>query len=380
MAFKDYVPSFEFKVLDKNDDWVGYFEKVISVQWLEKWTEPGEFKMEMELTEHNAKLYDEAYSVLSSDSETRMVICHSEGVQDDEPVGTLSIRGFSWLGWLSRRIIRGGTYMLTNVEAAIYLIALMGTGDVITNDTPQGLPATTSKQVSYGDMMTTIKELCDVSGYGVICRHNYPSVSGVPIPKPLTDTLTVEKGIDRTSANLPFFIGVLSDANGTLRSVQVSAGWEDYRNLAQVAGQDEGVDRRVIDVWFDVGGERPQGRDLLEMHVDARDLQQTYIDDNGNEQTMTDAEYDELLRQRGLEKLQETISTVEIVAVPNSNTLQYGKDFNMGDWIEVQLTQFNMVRMKARVEEVNHVHEAEQQDVLLTLSNFEVLATDWALG
>lgn len=45
---------------------------------------------------------------------------------------------------------------------------------------------------------------------------------------------------------------------------------------------------------------------LMEMYVDARDLQRTYKDSSGNEQTYSDSEYNELLRIRGEEKLLET--------------------------------------------------------------------------
>lgn len=366
--FENYVPSQKFKVLDKNDDWIGHFEKVISVQWLERWTRPGEFKMEMQLTEYNVKLYQDAYTIVSDDSRTRMVVCHQESDHlRDEPTGTLTIRGFSWIGWLDRRVIRGGTYMLTNVEAAIYLLAQLDPADVIVNGPSSNLPATTTKQVTYGAVMEVITELCEVSGYGVVCENNYP------LTKPVVDTLYVERGIDRTQNNLPFYIGTLSDTDGTLSDVSVISGWEDYRNLAQVAGEGEGADRYVIDVFYPVGGERPQGRDLFEMHVDARDLQKTYVDDSGTEHTLSDAEYEELLRQRGLEKLQENIATIEISAVPNSNTFQFNKDYRLGDRLSIKLLTFNNVPMSARAEEVTYIYEAEQIDVSILLSNFEVL-------
>ena len=61
-----------------------------------------------------------------------------------------------------------------------------------------------------------------------------------------------------------------------------------YKNFAYVLGDDDDGKRRMVTVDM-----REANEPLIEMYVDARDLQRTYKDSNGNEQTYSDSEYNE---------------------------------------------------------------------------------------
>src|SRR5690606_17200511 len=80
----------------------------------------------------------------------------------------------------------------------------------------------------------------------------------------------------------------------------------DKKTVAIVAGEGEGTERKYVTVNDELSGFKRR-----ELFVDARDLQSEYYDENSVSKTMTPAEYEETLKNRGLSKLteHETIET-----------------------------------------------------------------------
>lgn len=93
----------------------------------------------------------------------------------------------------------------------------------------------------------------------------------------------------------------------------------DYKNIAIVAGEGEGINRVIVEA-----GNAPEGIERREVYVDARDLQSVYQDENGTDITIPDNEYRQLLIQRGLEALQEYNRVQNFQATVNG--VQYNYD------------------------------------------------------
>ena len=134
----------------------------------------------------------------------------------------------------------------------------------------------------------------------------------------------------------------------------------DYSNYAYVAGQGEGIDRLVIQV-----GHQQSGLKRFEHFVDARDIgngdTQPTEDEDGNpvypDGWLTPEEIDQLLQQRGEEKLAERqrIRTFEgkILA---SCPFVYEQDWDLGDIVTVQNRDWD-VTMDQRITEVVETYE-----------------------
>lgn len=132
----------------------------------------------------------------------------------------------------------------------------------------------------------------------------------------------------------------------------------EYKNVAIVAGEGEGIARkRVIVNDYLSGFERD------EMFVDARDLQSEYYDENDQEITVPPIEYEAMLIERGKTKLAEhgKILTLDSeIDVDSSFVL--GQDFNLGDIVSVKNTKLGLV-LHTRITQVTETYSKEGHTV-----------------
>lgn len=142
---------------------------------------------------------------------------------------------------------------------------------------------------------------------------------------------------------------------------------KDYCNVTYVAGEGEGNDRTWIEVYQDGIKGTDDEWDAVgwlrdELFVDARDLQKTT--DN---KSYTDAEYKEILTQRGKEKLKEHIVFVSYDStVTNENEkYKYGRDFYNGDFVTVVDNELG-ITVDAQITEVTKSREGSREILDIT--------------
>lgn len=130
------------------------------------------------------------------------------------------------------------------------------------------------------------------------------------------------------------------------------------KNVSLVAGEDSGSARRTKIVGSGKGLAR------REIFTDARDIQSETADG-----TLTDAEYNELLKQRGLEDLSENIYTKAFTGeIEATKTFVYGSDFFKGDVVQI-INEYGM-ESRVRVSEVVRVQDTNGYTMYPT---FEVI-------
>lgn len=135
----------------------------------------------------------------------------------------------------------------------------------------------------------------------------------------------------------------------------------DYKNYAIVAGQGEGVERRIIDVGEASGFERH------ELFVDARDVEEETDDDPP--QPIPISQIEERLRNRGKQKLTEHEQEIYMEGQALSKSrLVYEVDYNLGDVVTLQNKGWG-VTMDARITEVKEIYEVGGKKVELTFNN-----------
>lgn len=175
-------------------------------------------------------------------------------------------------------------------------------------------------------------------------------------------------GLDRTDDQEINSPATFSNAFYNVKNVVYDRDDSSAANFAYVLGEGEGADRVVVEV--DLRSSPDQER--REIYVDAKDLRKTYKDSAGNDKTYTDAQYRELLRQRGLEKLNEyaTVETVnsDIDAAAN---LVYMKDFDLGDLCTYQNHDVGIETVE-RITEIQEVYEGSKTTLNLTFGNGEM--------
>lgn len=157
---------------------------------------------------------------------------------------------------------------------------------------------------------------------------------------------TLFRGKDLTignkDGNKPVIFG--TDFNNILKSEYVSDN-NNYRNVAYVAGEGEGENRVVVEVKQTESA----GFFRREIVVDARDIQKA-----NSISRMTDEEYNELLQQRGKEKLSELrkVESYDAELMSDAKTgFVYGKDYFLGDTVSVVDKNLGVI-LSAKITEV----------------------------
>lgn len=162
------------------------------------------------------------------------------------------------------------------------------------------------------DIKTALYELLKLDGLSYSIDYNYEE-----------DTLTFDVwgGLDRTeNQNINSWATFCKNFEN-IQNDKYSADETQFKNFAYVAGEGVAGHRVVVEV-----NQIKSGEERKELYVDARDLQQS--------DGMSDSQYKETLKQRGLEKLQENnkVEITEFDVDPESN-LEYGKNYNLGDMV-----------------------------------------------
>jgi len=175
------------------------------------------------------------------------------------------------------------------------------------------------------------------------------------------------KGLDRRDSQSVNSWAVFSNSFYNIKNVSYNRNDAEYKNFAYVQGEGEGSARVTITV--DIRQDPTEQR--REVYVDARDLQKTYTDDGGTQHTLTQNEYEERLRQRGIEKLTDylKIETVNSDVDPNANLI-YRQDFDLGDLCTYKNVDIDLETEK-RITQIQEVYEGASHILNITFGEDE---------
>jgi len=149
---------------------------------------------------------------------------------------------------------------------------------------------------------------------------------------------------------------VFSVSLNTIKKYDVIKDKSNYRNFAVVAGEGEGS-ARVFEI-VDISAPGEQKRHLW---VDARDLQQ--------EEGESIADYRLKLRQRGLEKLAETVEIDNVeIEIEDNEAQKIGVDYDIGDVVWVIVNPLQMA-YKMKIIEVEDVVNQGKRSTSLIFGN-----------
>lgn len=313
-----------------------------SFLWTDRYDECGDFSIEVSCTMENLSIFRKGY-YLSIDESSHFMIVESVQLDSDPQNGDrLTISGRSLESILDRRIIWGQITFEANkpIQEVIKVLlrdAFMTEGDrfvsnfrfnesealrlepVLSDKDSQGYGA----QFEGDSIYETIVSLCKLSKLGFKI--------GVNVAGEFTFSLYngVDHSYDNESGNT--FVIFSPKFENLLNSNYLESD-AAYKNVALVVGEGEGTDQRMIAVGTD-----DTGLNRREMFVKATDISSTSWDEDGNEISISDADYYELLIQRGKEHLkgQNAFDSFEGQAEA-TNGFVYGSDFNLGDIVEIE--------------------------------------------
>lgn len=356
--------SIQVFVLDDQGtfDNIGEINQFDSLIWPDKFNGYGNFELWAPITDENSE-YIKKGNILWCGGDNAAMIEIVKSDVDDRGVKKYNVKGRTLEMLFTTRIV-WGTYNATNKYASTILYELVNQSCVNPSNAKRKIPflecamdTQVGGRISYqktgGEVymaLTTVAASADI-GFNVLFR-----------PKQKKLIFEVTAGTDRTinqSVVDPVEFG--TDLEDLLSSSYYTND-QDLKSVALVHGEGEGSARKSV-VSGDSNG---RGFGRRELYVDARDLQSTSLDENGNEQTLTPAEYDAVLTTRGDDKLAEckTTETFEAqIRVFGDVQYEFGVDYNKGDMVTVRDKQLNVV-VSARITEVEEDFDDEYALVL----------------
>ena len=151
---------------------------------------------------------------------------------------------------------------------------------------------------------------------------------------------------------------VFSQSLSSIARTDYEYNTESYCNVAYVAGEGEGTERK----WYEIKrtSEEEKGWKRNELWVDARDIQS--VDEEGNE--ITKQEYEELIKQRSSEKFTEASKeeSYEATITEANKQYKYGIDYVLGDLATIVDNELK-IEIDAQITEVTKTIEGVREIV-----------------
>lgn len=344
-------------ILDDTMCIVDILRKYEYSQYEYKAREIGTFTINAMLDKENLYLMDKTknYYVLF-DNDVFGVIESVKRESDSETSKVFMIKGSLALKLLEYRVIKG--QVTFKGKSYKYIEELVKQNLIMSDDENRNIAlavefeneerlkqvcSTIDKQVTGGSLWDEISEVAEADKLRIALRPNVVVIN-TEHPQNIDGwTLIIGAGEDRTRhrANKAVSSVVFSQSLSNIANTDYTVDRSKLRNTVYIAGEGEGADRKWynIDVNSDVTFGERKGWNRKELWVDARDVQSEQ-----DSKKLTDAEYEELMKQRADEKAKDNDLSEEYTATVTDITKQYTykKDYNIGDFVTVADEELGM--------------------------------------
>lgn len=344
-------------ILDDTMCIVDILRKYEYSQYEYKAREIGTFTINAMLDKENLYLMDKTknYYVLL-DHDVFGIIDSIKRESDSETSKVFTIKGSLALKLLEYRVIKG--QVTFRGKSYKYIEELVKQNLILSDDENRNIAlavefeneerlkqvcSTIDKQVTGGSLWDEISEVAEADKLKIELRPNIVVIN-TEHPQNIDGwTLIIGAGEDRTRhrTNKAVSSVVFSQSLSNIANTDYTVNRSKLRNTVYIAGEGEGADRKWynIDVNSDVTFGERRGWNRRELWVDARDIQSEQ--DN---KKLTDAEYEELMKQRADEKAKDNDLSEEYTATVTDITKQYKykTDYNIGDFATVADEELGM--------------------------------------
>lgn len=204
--------------------------------------------------------------------------------------------------------------------------------------------AAAEKQVTHDNLLKYSDSLLEEYGIGAKCVLNDA------LKLAYTVYIGADRSADNSDGNEPV---IFSQDFDNLISTTYSYDELLLKNTALIGGEGEGEAR-----FHAIVKSSASGAARREVFVDASSNSRTYKDENGDEQTLTDAEYNAQLETVGLQAISGLAITETFDGEVDlmSGSFSYRDDFSLGDIVTIQDLEIGLY-INARILEVTEVED-----------------------
>lgn len=204
--------------------------------------------------------------------------------------------------------------------------------------------AAADKQVTHDNLLEYTDSLLEEYGIGAKCVLNDT------LKLAYTVYIGADRSADNSDGNEPV---IFSQDFDNLISTTYSYDESLLKNTALIGGEGEGEAR-----FHAIVKSSASGAARREVFVDASGSSRTYKDENGEEQTLTDSEYNGQLETVGLQAISGLAITETFDGEVDlmSGSFRYRDDFSLGDIVTIQDLEIGLY-INARILEVTEVED-----------------------
>lgn len=327
----------EINVLNANLEKIAVVDNYTSLMWCKRYYDIGALDLQIEATPETLSIFKQHYFITRDDDDAIFRIEALELDTDENGNDILIIGAVDCKEILNQRIIwdqinwGGGGTVENFIRQLITrnVLAPSTSGRVIHNfelKAAHGYTETIEQQVTYDQLGDKIMELCQAFGYGWKITYEGGKFK-----------FDLFKGTDHSIDQDDNIRLIFSPEYENLISSKYNEDMSEYKNVALVAGEGEGTDRKKRTVGT------ASGIDRYEMYVDAAG-----ISTNNGEIDLVD--YYNLLIAEGKEKLAEQAVTKSFEGEVDTNNYKYKSDYDLGDIVTVR-NQYG-IAANARITEI----------------------------
>lgn len=342
-----------FEVSNDKFELLGEINQFNSLSWPTLYNEVSTFELWASNTPEN-QIYFREGNIIWCGGINAAVIENIKSNVDDNQTISYNVKGRTLEALLKSRVLSGDTYIKEDYPSTIMY-------DIVTQNCIN--PVDNKRKIPYlecaPDTHVGNKILYQKTGgyvYDSIENISKGQELGFRInfkPNEKKMVFEVFKGLDRSwDQQINDSVQFSTDVDDILTSSYYFNS-QDFKNVVFVSGEDSGTSRKKI-----VTGEVDSvGLNRNELFVDARDLQSRYTDDSGMEHELTEQEYLDTLKQRGIEKISDNQIAESFEAklrVIGEVQYVYGEDYFIGDIVTVRDDLLG-VTVTGRVTEVEEV-------------------------
>lgn len=314
-------------VLDTDFTSIKVLDAYESLIWTERYNQAGDFEFHAPATVELLYTLIPGRYLYLSESDTLMIIEKIEIKTDTDIGNTIVVSGPSIASIIARRIIWSQTTLDGYLEGQIE--KLLNQNIISPSDSDRQISNFIFEASDDADIenMTIRSQYTGDNVYKVITEICEDREIGFKVMFDDSNRFVFKliNGKDRSydqNVNEPV---VFSPEFDNLIDSDYVNNQSDLKTIALIAGQEQGDSRVRTTIQPDLS----TGLNRRELYIDARDLQQ--------DEEMTDAEYLEVLQQRGNEKMSAYFGNESFDASMETNVgPKFGVDFFLGDIVEIQ--------------------------------------------
>ncbi|MBQ9007802.1 MAG: siphovirus ReqiPepy6 Gp37-like family protein [Clostridia bacterium] len=346
MEIRFYTPEMMF---------IGLMENQRSLTWTRRYYEPGVFELHAPITQDNLNLTQLGNLVWMRGANEAAVI-EDRTIEERWDLNSIILRGRMISSYTGRRLVRPTVTFNGLTEVAMrqlvsdaYPIPRVELGDM------QGFTDTVRFQATYKNLQDVLTKLGRSANIGWRLQPDFDTK---------VITFVTYRGSDRSASQGVANRVIFSESYNNLENFSYRENDQVYKNVMYIGGEGEGSDRVIVQ-----RGDAT-GLDRREVFIDARDLT--------HEAGVSDAEYREILMERGAEKEgdYQISETIECDTGADIN-FHYKVHYDLGDIVTVKKRSFGMA-VDLRITEIKEIYERGVMKVSPVFGSPLAQTIDWS--